>query len=435
MDKNNFSQKLAELTALAAVSENKLQMTQVLDAFAKEQVTPEEMESVYAKLEKKGIQILTEGEEGDLADESLLLDDGDDSDDSVSSIIGDKYRWSHNDSLDDGDNDEFTSSSADDEEGKNATQEQLLEGVASTDPIREYLKEIGSIPLLTQEQEQDLAKRKSEGDAEAGKKLVEANLRLVVSIAKRYTGRGMSFLDLVQEGNIGLMKAVEKFDYTKGYRLSTYATWWVKQSVTRALADQSRTIRLPVHMVEAVNRIRKAQRALAVKLGREPSNEEIGKEVGMSEKRVTELMQSSGDTVSLETPVGDEDGSNLGDFVADDSNASTEEKAESVFLREEIEQMLQGLNPREREVIILRFGLESASKLPESVSGRLRQQRLESFAIRPEVRKSGIFCREKFTERSYQVTHGSTVNTFLLDPLYNKVRWIFLCKNGNVNSR
>ena len=388
MDKNNFSQKLAELTALAAVSENKLQMTQVLDAFAKEQVTPEEMESVYAKLEKKGIQILTEGEEGDLADESLLLDDGDDSDDSVSSIIGDKYRWSHNDSLDDGDNDEFTSSSADDEEGKNATQEQLLEGVASTDPIREYLKEIGSIPLLTQEQEQDLAKRKSEGDAEAGKKLVEANLRLVVSIAKRYTGRGMSFLDLVQEGNIGLMKAVEKFDYTKGYRLSTYATWWVKQSVTRALADQSRTIRLPVHMVEAVNRIRKAQRALAVKLGREPSNEEIGKEVGMSEKRVTELMQSSGDTVSLETPLGDEDGSNLGDFVADDSNASTEEKAESVFLREEIEQMLQGLNPREREVIILRFGLESGHPLTlEEVGKRFKVTRerirqIETAALR-----------------------------------------------------
>ena len=388
MDKNNFSQKLVELTALAAASENKLQMTQVLDAFAKEQVTPEEMESVYAKLEKKGIQILTEGEEGDLADESLLLDDGDDSDDSVSSIIGDKYRWSHNDSLDDGDNDEFTSSSADDEEGKNATQEQLLEGVASTDPIREYLKEIGSIPLLTQEQEQDLAKRKSEGDAEAGKKLVEANLRLVVSIAKRYTGRGMSFLDLVQEGNIGLMKAVEKFDYTKGYRLSTYATWWVKQSVTRALADQSRTIRLPVHMVEAVNRIRKAQRALAVKLGREPSNEEIGKEVGMSEKRVTELMQSSGDTVSLETPVGDEDGSNLGDFVADDSNASTEEKAESVFLREEIEQMLQGLNPREREVIILRFGLESGHPLTlEEVGKRFKVTRerirqIETAALR-----------------------------------------------------
>lgn len=387
MDKNNFSQKLAELTALAAVSENKLQMTQVLDAFAKEQVTPEEMESVYAKLEKKGIQILTEEEEG-ATDDSLLLDDADDNDESVSSIIGDKYRWSHNDSLDDGDNDDFTPSSAEEEEETTATSEQLLEGVASTDPIREYLKEIGSIPLLTQEQEQDLAKRKSEGDAEAGKKLVEANLRLVVSIAKRYTGRGMSFLDLVQEGNIGLMKAVEKFDYTKGYRLSTYATWWVKQSVTRALADQSRTIRLPVHMVEAVNRIRKAQRALAVKLGREPSNEEIGKEVGMSEKRVTELMQSSGDTVSLETPVGDEDGSNLGDFVADDSNASTEEKAESVFLREEIEQMLQGLNPREREVIILRFGLESGHPLTlEEVGKRFKVTRerirqIETAALR-----------------------------------------------------
>ena len=387
MDKNNFSQKLAELMTLAAANENKLQMTQVLDAFAKEQVTPEEMESVYAKLEKKGIQILTEEEEG-TADDSLLLDDGDDSDDSVSSILGDKYRWSHNDSLDDGDSDDFTPSGADEEEENNTTQEQLLEGVASTDPIREYLKEIGSIPLLTQEQEQDLAKRKSEGDAEAGRKLVEANLRLVVSIAKRYTGRGMSFLDLVQEGNIGLMKAVEKFDYTKGYRLSTYATWWVKQSVTRALADQSRTIRLPVHMVEAVNRIRKAQRALAVKLGREPSNEEIGKEVGMSEKRVTELMQSSGDTVSLETPVGDEDGSNLGDFVADDSNASTEEKAESVFLREEIEQMLQGLNPREREVIILRFGLESGHSLTlEEVGKRFKVTRerirqIETAALR-----------------------------------------------------
>lgn len=387
MDKNNFSQKLAELMTLAAANENKLQMTQVLDAFAKEQVTPEEMESVYAKLEKKGIQILTEEEES-AGDDSLLLDDGDDSDDSVSGILGDKYRWSHNDSLDDGDNDDFTPSGADEGEENTATQEQLLEGVASTDPIREYLKEIGSIPLLTQEQEQDLAKRKSEGDAEAGKKLVEANLRLVVSIAKRYTGRGMSFLDLVQEGNIGLMKAVEKFDYTKGYRLSTYATWWVKQSVTRALADQSRTIRLPVHMVEAVNRIRKAQRTLAVKLGREPSNEEIGKEVGMSEKRVTELMQSSGDTVSLETPVGDEDGSNLGDFVADDSNASTEEKAESVFLREEIEQMLQGLNPREREVIVLRFGLESGHPLTlEEVGKRFKVTRerirqIETAALR-----------------------------------------------------
>ena len=358
MDKNNFSQKLAELTALAAVSENKLQMTQVLDAFAKEQVTPEEMESVYAKLEKKGIQILTEGEEGDLADESLLLDDGDDSDDSVSSIIGDKYRWSHNDSLDDGDNDEFTSSSADDEEGKNATQEQLLEGVASTDPIREYLKEIGSIPLLTQEQEQDLAKRKSEGDAEAGKKLVEANLRLVVSIAKRYTGRGMSFLDLVQEGNIGLMKAVEKFDYTKGYKLSTYATWWIRQSVTRALADQARTIRVPVHMVETINKMSKMQRKLTLELGYEPSVAELSEALGMSEDKVMEIMQIAREPASLETPIGEEDDSNLGDFVADGNVVTPEGNVESVMLREHIDALLGDLNERERQVIILRFGLE-----------------------------------------------------------------------------
>ena len=358
MDKNNFSQKLAELTALAAVSENKLQMTQVLDAFAKEQVTPEEMESVYAKLEKKGIQILTEGEEGDLADESLLLDDGDDSDDSVSSIIGDKYRWSHNDSLDDGDNDEFTSSSADDEEGKNATQEQLLEGVASTDPIREYLKEIGSIPLLTQEQEQDLAKRKSEGDAEAGKKLVEANLRLVVSIAKRYTGRGMSFLDLVQEGNIGLMKAVEKFDYRKGYKFSTYATWWIRQAITRAIADQARTIRIPVHMVETINKLIRVSRQLLQELGREPTPEEIAKEMNMPEDRVREILKISQEPVSLETPIGEEEDSHLGDFIQDDNVPVPADAAAFTLLKEQLVEVLDTLTDREQKVLRLRFGLD-----------------------------------------------------------------------------
>ena len=385
MDKTKLMKKLDELTALAAAHDKRLEMTQVLDCFADEAVTPEEMEDVYARLEKRGVQILAEEGTDTSEDEGLLLEeDGDDSEDTVSELINSKYRWNREDS--ETDDEDFSPSADNDEEDEENSHEQLLEGVASTDPIREYLKEIGSIPLLTQEQEQELAKRKALGDLHAGQKLVEANLRLVVSIAKRYTGRGMSFLDLVQEGNIGLMKAVEKFDYTKGYRLSTYATWWVKQSVTRALADQSRTIRLPVHMV--VNRVRRAQRMLAVRLGREPSNEEIGKEIGMSEKRVTELMQSSGDTVSLETPVGDEDGSNLGDFVADDANASTEEKAESVFLREEIDQMLQGLNPREREVIILRFGLESGHPMTlEEVGKRFKVTRerirqIETAALR-----------------------------------------------------
>ena len=387
MDKTKLMKKLDELTALAAAHDKRLEMTQVLDCFADEAVTPEEMEDVYARLEKRGVQILAEEGTDTSEDEGLLLEeDGDDSEDTVSELINSKYRWNREDS--ETDDEDFSPSADNDEEDEENSHEQRLEGVASTDPIREYLKEIGSIPLLTQEQEQELAKRKALGDLHAGQKLVEANLRLVVSIAKRYTGRGMSFLDLVQEGNIGLMKAVEKFDYTKGYRLSTYATWWVKQSVTRALADQSRTIRLPVHMVEAVNRVRRAQRMLAVRLGREPSNEEIGKEIGMSEKRVTELMQSSGDTVSLETPVGDEDGSNLGDFVADDANASTEEKAESVFLREEIDQMLQGLNPREREVIILRFGLESGHPMTlEEVGKRFKVTRerirqIETAALR-----------------------------------------------------
>ena len=387
MDKTKLMKKLDELTALAAAHDKRLEMTQVLDCFADEAVTPEEMEDVYARLEKRGVQILAEEGTDTSEDEGLLLEeDGDDSEDTVSELINSKYRWNREDS--ETDDEDFSPSADNDEEDEENSHEQLLEGVASTDPIREYLKEIGSIPLLTQEQEQELAKRKALGDLHAGQKLVEANLRLVVSIAKRYTGRGMSFLDLVQEGNIGLMKAVEKFDYTKGYRLSTYATWWVKQSVTRALADQSRTIRLPVHMVEAVNRVRRAQRMLAVRLGREPSNEEIGKEIGMSEKRVTELMQSSGDTVSLETPVGDEDGSNLGDFVADDANGCTEDKAESVFLREEIDQMLQGLNPREREVIILRFGLESGHPMTlEEVGKRFKVTRerirqIETAALR-----------------------------------------------------
>lgn len=390
MDKMELSKRLEQLVSESAAKEGRLEMTQVLDRFRDVQMTPEEMEDVYLKLERKGVHIQAPEElEEDLPEGDFLLDD--DAELEQPSLVKEDFRWGR-DRLDlDEMLDSGSMGSGGDEEEEDYDgygQERLLEGVSTADPIREYLKEIGSIALLTPEEESDLARRKSEGDVEAGRRLVEANLRLVVSIVKRYTGRGMSFLDLVQEGNLGLMKAVEKFDYAKGYRLSTYATWWVKQSITRSLADQSRTIRLPVHMVEAVNKIRRAQRSLSVKLGREPSMEEVAEEVNMSEKRVAELIQASGDTVSLETPVGDEEGSNLGDFVADDANASTEDKAESFLLREEIDSMLQGLNPREREVIILRFGLETGHPLTlEEVGKRFnvtreRIRQIETAALR-----------------------------------------------------
>ena len=390
MDKMELSKRLEQLVGEAAAQEGRLEMTQVLDHFRDVQMTPEEMEDVYLKLERKGVHIQAPEEpEEELPEGDFLLDD--DAELDQPSLAKEEFRWGRDrldpDEMLDGGS-MVSGGDEEEEEYDGYGQERLLEGVSTADPIREYLKEIGSIALLTPEEESDLARRKSEGDVEAGRKLVEANLRLVVSIAKRYTGRGMSFLDLVQEGNLGLMKAVEKFDYAKGYRLSTYATWWVKQSITRSLADQSRTIRLPVHMVEAVNKIRRAQRSLSVKLGREPSMEEVAEEVNMSGKRVAELIQASGDTVSLETPVGDEEGSNLGDFVADDANASTEDKAESFLLREEIDSMLQGLNPREREVIILRFGLETGPPLTlEEVGKRFnvtreRIRQIETAALR-----------------------------------------------------
>ena len=390
MDKMELSKRLEQLVGEAAAQEGRLEMTQVLDHFRDVQMTPEEMEDVYLKLERKGVHIQAPEEpEEELPEGDFLLDD--DAELEQPSLVKEEFRWGRehldpDEMLDGGSM--VSGGDEEEEEYDGYGQERLLEGVSTADPIREYLKEIGSIALLTPEEESDLARRKSEGDVEAGRKLVEANLRLVVSIAKRYTGRGMSFLDLVQEGNLGLMKAVEKFDYAKGYRLSTYATWWVKQSITRSLADQSRTIRLPVHMVEAVNKIRRAQRSLSVKLGREPSMEEVAEEVNMSGKRVAELIQASGDTVSLETPVGDEEGSNLGDFVADDANASTEDKEESFLLREEIDSMLQGLNPREREVIILRFGLETGHPLTlEEVGKRFnvtreRIRQIETAALR-----------------------------------------------------
>ena len=234
----------------------------------------------------------------------------------------------------------------------------LLEGVGTEDPVRMYLKEIGTVPLLTAEEELELAKRKSEGDPVAKDKLIEANLRLVVSIAKRYTGRGMSFLDLVQEGNLGLIKGVEKFDYEKGYKLSTYATWWIRQAITRALADQSRTIRIPVHMVETINRTIRVQRQLILDLGREPSADEIAKEMGVSVEKVEEILKISREPVSLDTPVGDEEDSHIGDFVADETIGTTDDAATITILREEINAAMSALTEREQEIIRLRFGLD-----------------------------------------------------------------------------
>ena len=232
------------------------------------------------------------------------------------------------------------------------------DGISIEDPVRMYLKEIGTVPLLSADEEMELAKKKAEGDEQAKERLIEANLRLVVSIAKRYTGRGMSFLDLVQEGNLGLIKGVEKFDYTKGYKLSTYATWWIRQSVTRALADQARTIRVPVHMVETINKMSKMQRKLTLELGYEPSVAELAEALDMSEDKVMEIMQIAREPASLETPIGEEDDSNLGDFVADNNIVTPEGNVESVMLREHIDALLGDLKERERQVIVLRFGLE-----------------------------------------------------------------------------
>ena len=226
------------------------------------------------------------------------------------------------------------------------------------DPVRLYLKEIGRVPLLTSEREHELAERMAEGDIEAKKALVEANLRLVVSIAKRYVGRGMFFLDLIQEGNLGLMKAVDKFDYTKGYKFSTYATWWIRQAITRAIADQARTIRIPVHMVETIHKVSRYSRQMLQELGREATAEEIGEKMGMSADKVREIMKIAQDPVSLETPIGEEEDSHLGDFIADDDLPEPADAASQTLLREQLMRVLHDLTPREEKVLKLRFGLE-----------------------------------------------------------------------------
>ncbi len=246
----------------------------------------------------------------------------------------------------------------------------LGEGVGLDDPVRMYLKEIGKVPLLTADQEQDLAQRMLQGDQEAKDMLIEANLRLVVSIAKRYLGRGMQFLDLIQEGNLGLIKAVDKFDHSKGFKFSTYATWWIRQAITRAIADQARTIRIPVHMVETINRLVRVQRSLIQELGREPEVEEIAKEMGMPVEKVREIQKISQEPVSLEKPIGEEEDSHLGDFIPDDDALSPADQVAYTLLKEQLLEAMNGLTSREEKVLRLRFGLDDGRQRTLEEVGR-----------------------------------------------------------------
>ena len=337
MSPQEFLQKLEDLVNKGIASDMKLNIGEINDFFAGIELNSESIEQIYSYLENKGIEI-NENTSDDL---NIDIDNIDNIADEDSLLLDD--------------DDEFDKDS---EEDIDLSAIDLLEGVGTEDPVRMYLKEIGTVPLLTANEELELAKRKQDGDEYAKQRLIEANLRLVVSIAKRYTGRGMSFLDLVQEGNLGLIKGVEKFDYTKGFKLSTYATWWIRQSVTRALADQARTIRVPVHMVETINKMSKMQRKLTLELGYEPSVTELANALDMTEEKVMEIMQVAREPASLETPIGEEDDSNLGDFVADSNVLTPEGNVESVMLREHIDTLLGDLKERERQVIVLRFGLE-----------------------------------------------------------------------------
>ena len=326
LQQEQFTKALLGLVDLAKTKKNVLQYGEINDAFKGLELTEDKMDLVLEYLEKQKIDIVN-AEVGVDNAEDLILDNDD--------II-----------LDDEDEVEII----DDVD--------VLEGVSTEDPVRMYLKEIGNVPLLTTEQEVELAKRVEAGDEEAKKQLTEANLRLVVSIAKKYVGRGMPFLDLIQEGNMGLMKAVDKFDYTKGYKFSTYATWWIRQAITRGIADTGRTIRVPVHMVETINKTLRMTRTLLQELGREPTPEEVAERLNVSESRVREVLKISRDPVSLDTPIGEEDDSHLGDFIEDDSALSPADSAAFSMLRAELATALESLTDRERQVVKLRFGLE-----------------------------------------------------------------------------
>lgn len=310
-----FTEKLAGLVELGKKNKNFLEYAQIDSYFKDMKLNSDMMEAIYDYLEQNGIDVLT------LA---AVADDDEDLDDPI----------------------------------EDETEIAVPDGVSIEDPVRMYLKEIGKVPLLSADEEIKLAQRMEEGDEAAKKKLAEANLRLVVSIAKRYVGRGMLFLDLIQEGNLGLIKAVEKFDYRKGYKFSTYATWWIRQAITRAIADQARTIRIPVHMVETINKLIRISRQLLQELGREPTAEELAVEMQMPEEKVREIMKIAQEPVSLETPIGEEEDSHLGDFIPDDDIPAPAEAAAFTLLKEQLMEVLDTLTEREEKVLRLRFGLD-----------------------------------------------------------------------------
>ncbi|MBR1771148.1 MAG: RNA polymerase sigma factor RpoD [Lachnospiraceae bacterium] len=325
MDENaqvKFDEKVKNLLAMAKKKKNVLEYQEISEFFADMQLEEEQFEKILEVLDQNNVDVLRISDEDDDIDESEIL---------------------------------LTEEDEVDVENIDLS---VPDGVSIEDPVRMYLKEIGKVPLLSAEEEIELAKRMELGDQEAKKRLAEANLRLVVSIAKRYVGRGMLFLDLIQEGNLGLIKAVEKFDYRKGYKFSTYATWWIRQAITRAIADQARTIRIPVHMVETINKLIRVSRQLLQELGREPSPEEIAAEMNMPVERVREILKISQEPVSLETPIGEEEDSHLGDFIQDDNVPVPADAAAFTLLKEQLVEVLGTLTEREQKVLRLRFGLD-----------------------------------------------------------------------------
>ena len=322
-----FGSQMNCLLERAKKQKNVVELQEIKEVFQKGSLTPAQLEGIVSYLEERKIDVLT-----------------------MSEIDSDEIEQS----------DVFPEEVEKEYEGKREDEPEILhsEGGSAEDPVRMYLKEIGRIPLLSSEEEIELAKRMEMGDEEAKKKLSEANLRLTVSIAKRYSGRGMQFLDLIQEGNLGLIKAVEKFDYRKGYKFSTYATWWIRQSITRAIADQARTIRIPVHMVETMNRVNRTSRRLLQEYGREPTPEEIAVTMNLPVERILEVSKISQEPVSLETPIGEEEDSHLGDFIQDEHVPVPSEEAAHTLLREQLEEVMDTLSDREQKVLALRFGLE-----------------------------------------------------------------------------